>query len=388
MAIFVFASALCAISWSIPSLVVFRVLQGMGGGVLLPTAQTLGARAAGPARMRRAIGVIGSAGVIAPIVGPVVGGLIVEEASWRWIFLINIPVGVVGLLLARWGLMADDDREEAGPVDWIGLLTLGVGLPLIVYALAELGQGVGLDSVRGGLPLGVGLILIVVFVLHARVAPNPLLQLRLFSNRVYALSAAAVAMTGATLFGPYLLMPLFFQNVQGDTALAAGLLFGAQGLGAATSIWLSDRLHSLFPGAQMAFVGSCLTALFTVPLCFFGQHTPVGLFVVDLVFRGFGIGLVVIPIYAIAMADLPRHDLADAAAQFNVLMRIGGAVATALIAVLLAREIGSHQHDTAALAIAFQRTWRWTLIIHLLAIVPTALLLVATSQRVAQPAME
>ena len=259
---------------------------------------------------------------------------------------------------------------------------------MIVYALAELGQGVGLESFRGGVLLGVGVALIVFFILHARVAPNPLLQLRLFSNRVYALSAAAVAMQGATLFGPYLLMPLFFQNVRGDTAITAGLLFGAQGLGAATSIWLSDRLNNLFPGAQMAFVGSCVTALFTVPLTLFGQHTPAGWFVADLALRGFGIGLVVIPIYAIAMADLPRHDLADAAAQFNVLMRIGGAVATALIAVLLAREVGSHHHDTAALATAFQTTWRWTLIIHVLAIVPTGLLLVATTQRVAEPAME
>ena len=114
MAIFVVASALCAISWSITSLIVFRVLQGMGGGVLLPTAQTLGARAAGPARMRRAIGVIGSAGVIAPIIGPVVGGLIVQAASWRWIFLINIPIGIIGLLLARWRLMPDDDLGGGG----------------------------------------------------------------------------------------------------------------------------------------------------------------------------------------------------------------------------------------------------------------------------------
>ncbi len=130
LAVFVVASALCAIAWSVTALVVFRVLQGVGGGALLPTAQALGARAAGPARMRRAIGVIGSVGVIAPIVGPVVGGVIVDEASWRWIFLINVPIGLVGVLMAKRGLMRDDEREEAGPVDWFGLDHARHGAPL------------------------------------------------------------------------------------------------------------------------------------------------------------------------------------------------------------------------------------------------------------------
>jgi hypothetical protein len=158
----------------------------------------------------------------------------------------------------------------------------------------------------------------------------------------------------------------------------AGLLFGAQGLGAATSIWLGDRLHNVFAGAQLALAGSIITALFTVPLALFDQNTSTALFVVDLALRGFGVGLVFIPIYTIALADLPRHQLADATAQFNVLMRVGGAVATALVAVLLAHELRLHTGGAAAMSAAFQVTWRWALIIHVLAIVPTLMLLRAT----------
>ncbi|HEY6758568.1 MAG TPA: DHA2 family efflux MFS transporter permease subunit [Baekduia sp.] len=387
LALFVVASGLCAIAWSVGSLVAFRVLQGAGGGALLPVAQALAARAAGPARMRRAIGAVGSVGVIAPVIGPLVGGVIVDQASWRWIFLINLPIGVAGVLMALRSL-PPDEPEEAGSLDWVGLLTLGAGLPMVTYALAELGQGAPPLAVQG-LPLGaVGLALIGFFIVHAGAVPQPLLELRLYRRRVFALAAAAMFTLGATLFGPYLLMPLFFQDVRGNTAIEAGLLFGAQGLGAGTSIWLGGRLHEVFTGPQLALAGSVIAALFTAPLTVLDQDSATALFVADLALRGFGIGLVFIPVYAIALGDLPRHLVADATAQFNVLMRVGGAAATALIAVLLTQELQRHAADTAGMAAAYQDTWRWTMVIHLLAIVPTLMLarLARRGGLVAQPA--
>jgi EmrB/QacA subfamily drug resistance transporter len=346
----------------------------MGGGALLPVAQALAARAAGPAQMRRAIGAVGSVGVIAPVIGPLVGGVIVDQASWRWIFLINIPIGVAGVLMALRSL-PPDEPEEAGPLDWVGLLTLGAGLPMVTYALAELGEGTAPGSVHGLPLMAAGLALIAFFVVHAGRIEHPLLELRLYRRRLFAISAAAIAMLGATLFGPYLLMPLFFQNVRGNTAIEAGLLFGAQGLGAGTSIWLGGRLHRIFTGVQLALAGSVITALFTVPLTLLDERSGTGLFVADLALRGFGIGLVFIPIYAIALGDLARAQVADATSQFNVLMRVAGAAATALIAVLLAHELHRHAGDVAGISAAYQDTWRWTLILHVLAIVPTLMLL-------------
>jgi hypothetical protein len=259
---------------------------------------------------------------------------------------------------------------------------------MVTYALAELGQGAPPLAVRG-LPLGaVGVALIAFFVAHAGAVPHPLLELRLYRRRVFAISAAAMFTLGATLFGPYLLMPLFFQDVRGNTAIEAGLLFGAQGLGAGTAIWLGGRLHEVFTGPQLALAGSVIAALFTAPLTVLDQDSATALFVADLALRGFGIGLVFIPVYAIALGDLPRHLVADATAQFNVLMRVGGAAATALIAVLLAHELQRHAADAAGMAAAYQDTWRWTMVIHVLAIAPTLMLarLARRGGLVAQPA--
>jgi MFS family permease len=310
---------------------------------------------------------------MAPIVGPVTGGVIVDQLGWRWIFWLNIPIGVIGLLAALRRLPRDEP-EEAGSLDWLGLATLGLGLPLMTYALTELGQGTHPGAINGLPLLAVGLMLIAFFIVHARGAKHPLLDLRLYAIRSFALSAAAITMTGATLFGPYLLIPLFFQQVRGDTAIEAGLLFGAQGLGAAAAMRLANRLHGRFGGPRLAFAGSIVMLVFTIPLALFNSDTSTALYVIDVGLRGAGAGLVMIPVFGLAFSELPRHHLADGNAQITVLMRVGAAAGTALIAVLLAHQLRHHGGDAAGMTDAFSTTWRWTLVIHVLALIPTFLL--------------
>src|ERR1700679_2056491 len=160
LVLFTAGSIASGLSWSAPSLILFRVLQGVGGGMIMPSVMTIITRKAGPPRMGRVMGVVGVPMLIAPIVGPILGGWFVDDISWRWIFFINVPIGIIALFLASRFL----DRDEPKPhhsLDWRGLLMLSPGLAIFVYGLAETAAGAGLDSVGGGGAVLLGLALVI-----------------------------------------------------------------------------------------------------------------------------------------------------------------------------------------------------------------------------------
>ena len=166
--LFTLGSLLCGFAWSIDSLIVFRVLQGLGGGMLMPTGMIILARAAGPHRVGRLLSVIGVPMVLAPVFGPVIGGLFVEHLGWRWIFFVNVPVGIVAVGA---GVAAAPGRtcEKAGRLDWLGVALLSTGLPALTYGLAEAGSGAGFASAQALVPIIAGLALTAA--LRAALAP-------------------------------------------------------------------------------------------------------------------------------------------------------------------------------------------------------------------------
>ena len=219
------------------SLIAFRVLQGFGGGMILPIGQAILAQAAGPQRMGRVMSVIGVPITLGPILGPVIGGLIVDSFSWRWIFFVNLPVGAVALALAARILPAADAHRSRPALDLRGLLLLSPGLAALVYGLSEFGIKGGLDDpgVLAGLILGA--VLLVGFVFHARSAGSrALIDLALFRDRAFAAASGTTLIFGVSLFGAMLVLPLYYQVVRGQSALEAGLLLAPQGLGAACAM--------------------------------------------------------------------------------------------------------------------------------------------------------
>ncbi len=269
---FTAGSILCGVAWSTESLIAFRIVQGVGGGLLMPVGQMLVARAAGPERMGRVMSVLAVPIVLAPVLGPAFGGLLIEAASWRWIFLINVPVGAVAFLLGARRLPRTP-TEPAGRLDLPGLGLLAIGLPGIVYGLAELGQGRGGDPQHVLLPLVGGLLLVAVFVRHALRAERPLLDVRLFASGAFAAAAAATFVLGAVLFGAMLLVPLFFQTVHGESAAMTGLLIAPQGVGAALAMPVSGALADRFGGGIVAFGGMLLIGLATLPFVLIDETT-------------------------------------------------------------------------------------------------------------------
>jgi EmrB/QacA subfamily drug resistance transporter len=372
--LFTLGSVLCGLAWSTESLIGFRVLQGIGGGMIMPVGQMVLTRAAGPSRLGRVMSVVGLAMVLAPIFGPTIGGLLIDHLDWRWIFYVNVPVGIVGVAMGARLLPKVEAGVERTRLDRVGLAMLATGLPLLVYGLTEIGQRDTLASAQAYGPLAIGAALVVAFVLHALRVDEPLLNVRLFRDRSFGSAAATTFVLGGALFGAMLMMPLYFQLVRGEDAVTTGLLLIPQGVGAAIAMGISGRMTDRIGGGRVALLGLGVTLLTTIP--FIGltattSYTDIG---AAMLFRGFGLGLTMMPAMTAAYSRLRPADIAHAAPQLNVLQRVGGSIGTALLTVVLQHGLTNGPHTAAAAADAFGHTYLWVLALTAVAIAPAVVL--------------
>ncbi len=373
LVVFTIGSALCGLSNSLTSLVLFRVLQGAGGGMIMPVAQMIMAQVAGPQRMGKVMGVVTMPAMLAPILGPVIGGVILQNLHWSWIFFVNVPIGVIAFVLG-WRMLPHTDSGEAGPLDLKGLALLPTGSAAVVYGLSELGTGAGVGSMKVLLPVLVGALLTFAFSLHARRAERPLLDLNLYKNRVFTGASLATFGLGAALFGAMILVPLYYQDVRGESVINTGLLNGPQGIGALVAMPIAGRLTERFGGGRIALIGVSLLTLSTIPLALVGEHTSILAISLVLVVRGVSIGLSFMPAMTAAFRSMRPEQISDATPQINVVMRLGGAIGTAVLAVVLQRSI-PHGASPAAQALGFDHAYMWALAIGVLSLIPCLLLL-------------
>src|SRR6516165_6131057 len=341
--LFILGSSLSGLAWSANSLIAFRVLQGIGGGMLLPVGQSILARAAGPQRMGRVMSIIGVPMVMGPIMGPVIGGLIVSHYSWRWIFYINVPIGIVTLILSsRWLPQFDTEERFTTPFDTLGFCLLSPGLALLLYALSEIGTTGSFTSTSVLVSFILGLLLMAGFILRAINAKHPLLDLHPFKNRNFAIGNICIFVIGATLFGSMFLLPIYYQVARGQEAWTAGLLMAPQGIGAACIMrWAGAVTDRLGPRRVVPF-GILLMAAATVPFAFVTTSTNEVWLAVTLFVRGLGLGLSMMPVTAAAYYDLSHAEIPKASTVMNIVRLIGGSVATATFAVVLERQIISN----------------------------------------------
>jgi EmrB/QacA subfamily drug resistance transporter len=383
---FTVGSGLCGLAWSAESLIAFRVLQGIGGGMLMPIGQTVLVRAAGPRNLPRVMSAIGVPIILAPVFGPTIGGLLLEHAGWQWIFLVNVPIGVVAVAVAS-RLLPRDEPEQAGQLDAIGLGLVAPGLVAITYGLAESGSAGSLMASEVLIPVLIGLALVGAFVWRALRIPNPLLDLRLYANRAFSAASLATFCLGAALFGGMILMPLYFQTVRDESAVATGLLLAPQGVGAAFAMFLSGRATERFGGGLTALFGGALTVVATVPFLLLGADTSYVLIGAAMVFRGFGIGMSMMPAMTAAFTVLRPDQISHASPQLNVLQRVGGSMGTAILTVVLQRGLHDAGPDPspAAMAEAFASTYWWVTGVTAAALVPTVMLALIERKARRQP---
>jgi len=313
---------------------------------------------------------------MAPILGPTIGGLVLEHLGWRWIFFVNVPVGIAAVLYGLRQLPRDNgSREDAGRLDLAGLALLATGLVGITYGLAETGLSGGLSGPRVVLPLLIGLTLTTTFVLRARRIERPLLDVRLYRNRAFAAASLTTFCLGGALFGASVLMPLYFQTVRAQDAVTTGLLLAPQGIGVAISMFFSARAADRIGGGRLSLAGVLLTAAATVPFAFFGASSSYWLIGATMVARGAGIGMAFVPAMTAAFAAMTPAQIPDATPQLNVLQRVGGSIGTAILAVILQSNINNLAVPTPeGIASAFNTAYWWALAITLAAVVPAVVL--------------
>jgi EmrB/QacA subfamily drug resistance transporter len=338
--LFVGGSALCGAAWSIGSLIAFRAVQGIGGGMLMPTGMSILTMAAGPQRMGRVMSIVGVPMLLGPVLGPVLGGWLVQDVDWRWIFYVNVPVGALALALAAWKIPGDRGANREAAIDLRGLLLLPPGFVLLIYGLSTASGNGGFGDPRTIGWIAAGLVLIGLFVLHSlHRREQALIDVRLFADRTFSAAAFGIFLVGIALIGSLLLLPLYFQIVRGEGALTAGLLLAPQGLGAATMMPLAGLLTDRLGAGRVVPFGIALAILGTFAYTQVTADTSYWLLGGSLYVRGLGLGATMMPTMSAALTTLTKAAVPRASSTLNIIMQIGGSFGSALLAVTLSREM-------------------------------------------------
>ncbi len=398
LVLFTLGSVLSGLSWSAGSLIFFRVLQGIGGGMIMPAVMTIMTKKAGPHRMGRVMGVLGVPMLVAPILGPILGGWLVDDASWRWIFFINLPIGIVAFILAL--VVLEPDRPQpTHRLDWLGMALLSPGLSLMIYGLAE-SANYGFGAPRSWGPTLAGVVLIVAWAIHSWGTSAPLIDLRTFTQTRAGAAGGTFFLFAISVFGTMLLVPLYYQAVRGTSALQAGLLMAPGGIGAMLLMPLAGRLTDRHGPTWLPATGLPFVAIGLIPFVFVGPHTSYVLLCSANFVQGLGMGLSMMPTMTAAMQAVPPAAIARTSTAMNIIRQAGASIGTAILSVILASAItsnlsavfgsrtagsgsgglaalqhlppGAHHAVAGPLADAFASTFVWALLLIVLAFIPAA----------------
>ncbi len=362
--VFLLGSALCALAWSATSLIVFRVVQGLGGGLLPPTGQALLARIAGPARIGRVISVVAVVPLLSPVLGPLAGGGLLAVASWQWLFLVNLPIGAAAVLFARRHVPVVAPAARRTPFDVRGAALLSPGLAVLVFGLTAVADG---DTVTAAVGVVAGVAMLAGFTVHGlRTRRTPLIDPRLFARPPFGAAALALVVLGASVFGTMFLLPLYFQTGRGLSAWEAGLLLAPQGLGAALGTVLVNRTIDGAAPRTLVVMGIALVLAGTVPFTQLHHGLPDLATAGALAVRGFGMAMISSPVMNIVYTRIEPERIPRASAALNLLNTVGGSVGTAALAVVLQDRLSARGQDVPA---AFADTFWWVVGLGVLAAV-------------------
>jgi EmrB/QacA subfamily drug resistance transporter len=341
---FTVASMLCGVSQNLGELIVFRVVQGIGGGMLMPIGMTIILQAVGPQQMGKVMGIFGVPMLIAPAVGPVLGGFFVQDFSWRLIFYVNVPIGIVAFIAAM-RFLRESHRTAGLRLDLIGLLT---GVPAVLALMYAVDRSTDLGWTA---PLVVSLLVASVllmgaFVLRQLRTSEPLLRLSLFRDRTFSLAMALSFLIVTALFGTMLLLPLYLQEVHGYNAIETGLLLLPQAAMAAVSMPLGGLLTDRIGPKWVVASGLLLLTVGSVVLAQIHYDSSNWVVIGALMLRGVAMGFAMMPTMSAAMARVPRRYTSRASSITNTLQRLSSSVGIAVLVTVLAGQFATAAKQT------------------------------------------
>jgi MFS transporter, DHA2 family, multidrug resistance protein len=343
--VFVIASFLCGISWNLPSLVFFRVVQGIGGGAILPVALTILLEAFPPQEFAMASALFGVGATLGPAIGPTLGGWLTDTLSWQWIFFVNVPIVTASVILSA--MLIGENKEEleqrgSAPIDFLGLLTVAAWLGTLQVLLQE---GQRDDWFQSPLIVTLSIISIVSFVLfiffELRV-PHPLINLRIFKNRNFALGSLAGAMLGAALFGAIFILPLFAGLLLNYTALQIGLVLLPAALVSLVLFPIVGRIASFVDSRILMAVGIVLFLISLLGNAFINLQTSYDTLVYLQMFRGASLPFLFTSVGALSLTSLAPQEKADGSSLFNLTRTLGGSIGIAIIGTTLVNRQNFH----------------------------------------------
>ncbi|MGD0446777.1 MAG: DHA2 family efflux MFS transporter permease subunit [Edaphobacter sp.] len=357
---FTFSSALCGLAWSANALIGFRILQGMSGGLMAPMAQMMVARIAGR-HMARLMGYAAVPILMGPVIGPVIAGAILQHASWRWLFLVNLPVGALAIVLVILFLPKDREETRRRDLDLVGFALLSPGLVLFLYGSDHTGERIG------QITLALSVLLLAMFYKAAvRKGDRAPIDLLLFRGKTFAAATVTQFVSNGISFAGQMLIPIYLIRACGRSPSVTGWLLAPLGLGMVCSYPWIGALTQRFGIRKVSAGGAFLALVGTLPLIWLASHgLSVAVIACALFVRGAGLSWVGIPSVSAAYASVKKRDLPMATTSLNIVMRLGGPTMTTLCATFLGWRL-ELAHSPVTLSSAFAAAFVLLCVFHAL----------------------
>lgn len=334
---FVIASGLCGIATNLTEIVVFRTLQGVFGAALVPLSQSIMIQTFPPDQRGRAMAIWGVGVMVGPILGPTLGGYLTEALNWRWTFFINLPVGVLSVLLAAWTV--PDTPRRAREMDWPGLIFMMLAVGGLQFMLDRGNRYDWFASPMIQITAAISLVGFLGFVIHSFTPrEHHLFNLKIFLDRNFATSSLLLMLFGLGLFGALVLQPLMFESLLGYPASTAGWLMAPRGAASMISMMVMGRFVGRVPPRNLVTVGIILCTVGSYAMTGYTLEISIWHLIWPAILQGLGLGMIFVPLSAVAFATLPKQSVAEATGIYSLMRTIGSSIGISITALIYARE--------------------------------------------------